>query len=86
MMQPTVPRAPQRLAIGTLLSALLLASGALAADAPLPLDEANTAIVRARELIQSAPAGSKTFEEHRKKAAELLVRAQSELLKAKTAK
>jgi hypothetical protein len=86
MMQPTLPRPPQRLAIGAVFSAVLAASSVLAADAPLPLDEANSAIVRAKELIQAAPAGSKAFEEHRKKAAELLVRAQSELLKAKSAK
>jgi len=73
-------------AIGSALTALLLASGAFAADEPLPLDQANAAIAQAKKLIDGSPVGNKQAEEHKKKAGELLVRAQSELFKAKTAK
>lgn len=81
-----IRRSTKTFAVGSALVALLLASGALAADEPLPLDQANAAIAQAKKLIDGAPVGNKEAEEHKKKAGELLIRAQSEIFKAKTAK
>ncbi len=78
-----IPRSPTPLATRLALLTFLGATSALAADEPLPLDGANAAITLARELIDKAPTGNAESEQHRKKASELLVRAQGELIKAK---
>jgi hypothetical protein len=59
------------------------AGTAFAADSPL--DEANALIQKAAALLKSAESASDKPEAaaHRKKAVELLTRAQSEILKAK---
>ena len=72
-----------------LFSALALAAGAVVAgDATTPdpkLGEANESAAKAVALLKTAqgPKGSEAFEAHRKKAVDLLTRAQGEILKAK---
>ena len=70
----------------SVLVASLVAFGAgtaLAADSPL--DDANALVQKATTLLKSAESANENPEAaaHRKKAVELLTRAQSEILKAK---
>jgi len=68
------------------LLALIIAFGAgTAVAADSPLDEANALVQKATALLKSAESKSESPEAaaHRKKAVELLTRAQSEILKAK---
>jgi len=74
------PSTPWVLAVG--LAAALVSGAAWAADAKL--DEANASTAKAIALLKSAessPVGE--VEAHRKKAIDLLTRAQGEILKAK---
>jgi hypothetical protein len=81
---------PSARSVGTgLFFALALAAGAaVAGDAATPdpkLGEANESAAKAIALLKVAqgPKGSEAFEAHRKKAIDLLTRAQGEILKAK---
>jgi hypothetical protein len=84
---PVLPRLP-RLRASTLLvtavgmTAAFLSGAALAADAKL--DEANATTAKAIALLKSAASSPVAeTEAHRKKAIDLLTRAQGEILKAK---
>ena len=83
-------KAPRPRVFGAgLFFALALAAGAaIAGDAPAPdpkLGEANESAAKAIAALKAAqgPKGSEAFETHRKKAIDLLTRAQGEILKAK---
>jgi hypothetical protein len=84
----TKPGRPRVFGVG-LFSALAFAAGvAVAGDAATPdpkLGEANESAAKAIALLKGAqgPKGSESFETHRKKAVDLLTRAQGEILKAK---
>lgn len=84
---PKSPR-PQVLGAGVFLALALAAGAGVAGDAPTPdpkLGEANESAAKAIALLKAAqgPKGSEAFEAHRKKAIDLLTRAQGEILKAK---
>jgi len=78
------PRTNQRSI--TLIFAVSLASAfaagvAFAADAKL--DEANATTAKAIALLKESPASTEPLDAHKKKAIDLLTRAQGEILKAK---
>jgi hypothetical protein len=84
------PKSPRPRVLGTaLFLGLAFAAGAaVAGDAATPdpkLGEANETAAKAIVLLKAAhaPQGSEAFETHRKKAIDLLTRAQGEILKAK---
>jgi hypothetical protein len=90
MLARSFPKPPRPRFVGTgLFFALALAAGAATAgDATAPdpkLGEANENAASAIALLKGAqgPKGSESFEAHRKKAIDLLTRAQGEILKAK---
>jgi hypothetical protein len=90
MLARPFPKAPRPRFLGTgLFFALAFAAGAaVAGDAGAPdpkLGEANESAANAIALLKAAqgPKGSESFETHRKKAIDLLTRAQGEILKAK---
>ncbi len=79
-----LPQPTLRLLTSGLFLALAFAAGvAVAADSKL--DEAHESTSKAIVLLKSvaAPEGQDGFEAHRKKAIDLLTRAQGEILKAK---
>ena len=61
---------------------LAFAAG-VAHGADSKLDEAQAAVTKAISLLKESQGSSPTFEEHRKKAVDLLTRAQGEVVKAK---
>jgi hypothetical protein len=76
------------LGTGVFLALALVAGAAVAGDAAEPdpkLGEANESAAKAIAALKAAqaPKGSEAFETHRKKAIDLLTRAQGEILKAK---
>ncbi|HEY3499084.1 MAG TPA: hypothetical protein VGK73_30545 [Polyangiaceae bacterium] len=73
--------ASTKLLAGLTLGAGLFASVAYAASEKL--DEANANTAKAIVLLKESPAGADDKDAHRKKAIDLLTRAQSEILKAK---
>jgi hypothetical protein len=82
------PLRPGVFGVGLFSALALVASAAIAGDAPAPdakLGEANESAAKAIALLKAAqaPKGSEAFETHRKKAIDLLTRAQGEILKAK---
>jgi hypothetical protein len=84
---PKSPR-PRVLGAGLFLALAFAAGAAVAGDAAEPdpkLGEANESAAKAIALLKAAkgPKGSEAFETHRKKAIDLLTRAQGEILKAK---
>jgi hypothetical protein len=90
MLARSFPKPPRPRVFGTgLFVALALAAGAaLAGDVRAPdpkLGEANENAAKAIALLKATqgPKGSDAFEAHRKKAIDLLTRAQGEILKAK---
>lgn len=73
------------LAYGTLLSALLVSSLALAADAPTPtqkMDKAGQQISEALAGLQSVKLDKEDHDKHLEKARGLLARARAELMQA----
>jgi len=81
-MMSRMPRpARKSLAVGTGLSALLLASFALAADAT-PIDKASAQVSEAITVLRDVKLGNKDGDEHLEKARAYLARAHAELLKA----
>ena len=78
-------RPSKPLAYGTLLSALLLSSFALAADAPSPtqkMDKAGQQISEALAGLQSVKLDKEDHDKHLEKARGLLARARAELIQA----
>lgn len=76
---------PSPLAYGTLLSALLLSSLALAADEPTPaqkMDRAGQQISEALAGLQSVKLDKEDHDKHLDKARGLLARARAELMQA----
>jgi hypothetical protein len=79
---------PRAVGAGLFLALALAAGAAVAGDAPAPdpkLGEANESAAKAIAALKAAqgPKGSESFEAHRKKAIDLLTRAQGEIIKAK---
>jgi hypothetical protein len=82
------PARPRVFGVGLFSALALAASAAVAGDAATldpKLGEANESAAKAIALLKAAqgPKGSESFEAHRKKAVDLLTRAQGEILKAK---
>lgn len=76
------PRSARKpLAVGSALSALLLASFALAADRA-PIDKASEQVSQALTVLKDVKVGNRSGDEHLDKARGYLNRARAELLKA----
>jgi hypothetical protein len=70
-------------ALGTAVATLLVASFALAADAPAtPIDKASEQVSVALSVLKDVKVGKKEGDEHLEKARAYLTRARAELLKA----
>lgn len=81
MTRRTPLRLPRPVAIAALVTGVLGASLALAADST-PIDKASEQVSVALSVLKDAKAGNKAGDEHLEKARTYLARARAELLKA----
>ena len=82
MSQPSTKPWIRSAALCGALAVSFFAGAALATDSKL--DEAQASLTKAITLLKEAQGEGDKFEEHRKKAVDLVTRAQGELAKAKT--